>query len=57
MFDEILDFMMMEASFGYNCGACGDLILPYEDDSNYTSGDIIQIQCCKCGTINNVEIE
>ena len=57
MFEEILDFMMMEATFGYNCGACGDLILPYEEDSNYNSGDIIQIQCCNCGTINNVEIE
>ncbi len=57
MFDDILNFMMMEAIFGYNCGNCGDLILPYEDDCNYTSGDIVQIQCCKCGTINSVEIE
>ena len=54
---EIIDFMIFESSFGYNCSECGSVMITFENAYEYDSGDILQVECAECGCINNIEIE
>ena len=57
MFD-IVDFIAYELCFGdYYCDNCGELLLSYNEESNFSVGDTVSCECAGCGNNYIIEID
>ena len=48
---DILDYMIFEDCFGYNCSSCGDLLISYADYDGLEFGVSYSIGCDSCGQV------
>ena len=48
---DILDYMIFEDCFGYNCSACGNLLISYSDYDDLECGSSYSIGCDSCGQV------
>jgi len=52
MFD-LVDYLIFEEAFGYDCPTCGNLLLSYADA--YGAGLPLTVECDQCGCLVEVE--